>query len=285
MMPFGPAVDYIQAVLSKFPAYREYRSGRISREQYVERLEAQAAELRQRLGKFTHLYDLAISYPADFDTQAEEIFSTLLAQGFVPEQPAVAPFNQFRQRILASYDHGRYHTYIHPDEARLLYFISMARKPRHMVAIGSFYGYWAAWAMPGVQAAGGEALLVDPNREVCALAEENLRKLGFADRTIVRAEKAETVLPTMDGQVELALLDATGPPDHPDPAYRGKGIYGFLIKDIFAIMRDGALLVVHNDSLPENDDVSLESFHAFCRDHFRKQLVAPTPEVFGVYLK
>jgi predicted O-methyltransferase YrrM len=282
MIPYGPVTEHVQAVLAEFPFSRDYCAGHISQEEYVARFEAQADAIEARLG-MAHLCRIAARYPADFDAHAAAMFSTLVDEGFVDEEPEAESFEAFRETIRASYDHGENRTYIHPDEARVLYFLSMAKRPRRMIAIGAFYGYWAVWAMPGVAAADGEAMLIDPDPMVCALAEKNFAALGYGDRTIVHAEKAETVLPGMAQGVDLVLLDAAGSPDHPDPAYHSKGVYGFLIEDIFRVMADGALLVVHNDDLPGAKP--LERFHAFCRVHFKKQYVARTPEGFGAYIK
>jgi len=298
MSSTGPVSDHIQAALSEFPVYRDYQAGKISHEQYVDGLEARAAEIEERLGNARHLRLVASRYPADFDRHAGDVFAALLAKGFVSENPPVEAFSKFRETVFSSYDHGENRTFIHPDEARLVYFLSMARKPQLMVAIGAYYGYWAIWAMPGVAAAGGRAILIDPNPAVCALAEKNFRALGFGERTTVRAKKAESVSPGLKpDSVDLVLLDAAGGKDNPDPAYHGKGIYAFMIEGVYDKMRDGALLVTHNDYQPgigsnrlsqpivERSARQLERFHAFCRQRFRKSHVAPTPDGFGVYLK
>ena len=57
---------------------------------------------------------------------AAEVFATLRADGFVEDDPPTAPFESFRERVLSTYDHGQNRTFIHPDEARLAYFVSMA---------------------------------------------------------------------------------------------------------------------------------------------------------------
>ncbi len=285
MIPPGPVSDHVQAVLSNFPVYRDYCAGRIPRTEYTRWIETDAATVKAALGDSAGLLRLASRYPPDFDAHADEVFEALVHGGFLPGADNAAGFKEYRNTIRAAYDHGTRHTYIQPDEARLLYLISTAIRPKRMLAVGSYYGYWAVWAMPGVAAAGGEAVLIDPNREVCALAERNFRALGFADRTLVRAKKAEDVFPQIAPGIDLALLDADGGRDNPDPAYHGKGIYGFLVEGMFDRMRDGALLVVHNDYAQGPRAASLERFHAFCRDNFRAHHVAETPEGFGVYLK
>jgi predicted O-methyltransferase YrrM len=138
--------------------------------------------------------------------------------------------------------------------------------------------------------------LIDPNPAVAALARKNFETLGFGERTTVRNDKAENVLPTLEADVDLALLDADGPKDMP-PEFRGKGIYALLAERAFPRMTPGALLAVHNDYEPgvgENDLSRAhvermadrhERFHAFCHGHFAQWHVAASPDGFGVYLK
>jgi len=292
----GPISDFVLGVLSKLPLFRDLKAGKITRDQYVDGLESQAADIEAQLGSARHLRLLASRYPADFDQHAAEVFALLRAQGFVSEDPSVAEFEIFHKKVLDSYDHDTHRTFIHPDEARLVYFLSMARKPKLMITVGSYYGYWAVWGMPGVAAAGGKAVLIDPNEAVCALAEKNLRALGFGPRVSIRAKKAEEVFPEIPASIDLALLDAAGGKEN-GPDYQGKGIYGFMVKDIYDRMTPGALLLTHNDYMPgvgsnrlsqpivERSAKQLERFHEFCRAHFRKSHVAATPDGFGVYLK
>jgi predicted O-methyltransferase YrrM len=289
MIPAGPVSDYVLDVLSRFPFVRDYRAGRLTRDEYLAALDAHADEIIARLDGSEHRFWLAKRYPADFDAAADAILASLVADGYLDGIPD-APFDDYRARIRATYDHDHRHTSIHPDDAHLAYFISMAIRPERLLVVGSYYGYWAVWAMPGVVAAdnasgGGHAMLIDPDRDVSALAAENFRALGFDARTDVRAEPAEEVFPSLEPGLDLVMLDAAGADDHADPAYHGKGIYAFLIADIYDRMRDGALLVVHNDAPPEDRDAGLERFHAFCSKSFRKGVVTDTPEGVGVYLK
>ena len=296
MKSSGPLADGLIEELSEFAAFRDWRAGKITREQYIDGLMAQAAQIEASIGP-RNLRLLAARYPSDFDRQADEFFATLRSEGFLSDHPPVAPFEAFRERVRAAYDHGEHRTAIQPDEARLLYLISMALRPRRMIAIGSYYGYWAVWAMPGVVAGDGQAILMDPNAAVCALAERNFKALGLGDRTSVIAKKAEEVFDEWaPGSLDLVLLDANGGRDSP-AAYRGKGIYAFMARGVYEKMREGALLVAHNDYLPGVGDNRLShdfverlsrpiaDFHAFCDGHFRRRRVLATPDGFGVYQK
>ncbi|OPZ17852.1 MAG: hypothetical protein BWZ10_01126 [candidate division BRC1 bacterium ADurb.BinA364] len=294
----GPASEEIVAALSEFAVFRDYRDGAIDGEQYLKGLEAEAEAIEARLGGKRNLRLLAARYPADFDRRAARFFETLADGGFVAERPGEAPYIAFRQQVRERFSHGANRTFIHPDEARLAYFISMAVKPRRLVVIGSYYAYWAIWALPGVQAAGGHATLIDPNPAVCELARANIDALGFGGIATVRAEKGEAVFPDFaDESLDFVMLDAAGGGDNPDPNYRGKGIYAFMAEGVYAKIRPGGLLAAHNDyalgvgdnalSHPflEKSAEKLERFHAFCAERFRKGVVLPTPDGFGVYLK
>jgi len=289
MIPYGPKADFVLAALEMLPAYRDYRAGRLTRDEFAAALDANADVLLPRLDGRQGFLDLAKVYPPDFDAAGDAILASLVADAFLDEIPD-APFDEYRTRIRAEYDHDHRHTSIHPDDARLAYFISMAIKPKRLLVVGSYYGYWAVWAMPGVVAAdgasgNGTAMLIDPDRDVSALAEHNFRALGFGDRTEVRAEPAEEVFPSIEPGLDLVMLDAAGADDHADPGYHGKGIYGFLIADIFDRMRHGALLVVHNDAPPDANERELDRLHAFCSGTFRKGVVNDTPEGVGIYLR
>jgi predicted O-methyltransferase YrrM len=284
--PYGPQADFVLSVLETLPAYHDYRAGRISREEYVAALDADAEAIIARFDGRPGYLEVARTYPPDFDAASDAILASFVAAGFLDEIPE-APFDEYRAHIRAAYDHDVRCSSIHPDDARLAYFISMALRPKRLLVVGSYYGYWAVWAMPGVAAAEGRAVLIDPDAEVSALAEKNFRALGYGERTTVHAEKAEDVLPSIEPGLDMVMLDAAAPYDHPEPGYGGKGIYGFLVEPIWERMRDGALLVVHNDAPPdgERSERALDGFHAFCAAHFRQSVVTDTPEGVGFYLR
>jgi predicted O-methyltransferase YrrM len=298
MATSGPAAESLLAALGELEVFRSFRSGATTRDEYVAGLESQADRLDKLLGSPRNLRLLAARYPPDFDRHADEILDLLIGEGLAGQKPPTGPFEDFREKMRRQFDHGDRRTFIHPDEARLAYMVSAAKKPRRMIALGSYYGYWAAWAMPGVEAAQGEAVLVDPNEAVCDLARANFETLGFAGRTSVLAQKGEDVLPSLeDGSLDLVFLDANAGRGHADPAYDGKGIYSILAEAAFPKMAEGALLIAHNDYIAGVGDnrlsqpfvqrhaERLERFHTVCAERFRKHNIFATPDGFGVYIK
>ena len=121
-----------------------------------------------------------------------------------------------------------------------------AALPRHALFLGSYYGYWAQWAIPGIVAGGGRATLVDPDEQCCEIARLNLRTNGFADAVDVIAVTGEQFLATSRQEFDLVVLDAETPRDHPDPEQRGKRIYHSLVRACLPKLADEALLVCHN---------------------------------------
>ena len=293
----GPVVDQFTAVLDEYAFFRDWREGRTDYDQYIDALEANGPELEERFGGPWVPRFLASRYPRSFDENTQSIAAELAGLGFIDGGAPSADLTAFRRVMRERYDHAEKCTAINHDEAGVLYHIAMSAQPRRLVAIGSYYGYWTAWAMPGVEAADGKAVLIDPDEGDCALAQSNFDALGYGGRTTVLPRKAEDVLPRMKPGVDLALLDAAGSHEHPDPTYHGKGIYAHLIAGIFDVLAEGGLMVVHNDYRSDvggnrlcqesldGADAQLAPFHAFCAEHFGKCYVAATPDGLGVYKK
>jgi predicted O-methyltransferase YrrM len=285
ILPYGPASDFIIEVLSEFKFYNDYASGAISQKEYQKAFDKNSKEIAVWLLGDEHLISLAREYPPDFDKHALGIFSKLVENGLLqePDEDTEEPWRVFKKRVRRDFKHGRNHTFIQPDEARLLFQISLAKKPRSVIAVGSYYGYWAIWAMAGAYSVGGKMVLIDPNSKVCALAKSNFQSMRLGKFTKIFAEKAEVVLPKLDEQADLVLLDASGAQDSRNAEYRGKGIYSFLIEPIMKKIANGGILVVHNDTPSTSSRHPLSKFHTFCNDHFLYSFHAPTPEGIGVY--
>jgi len=289
--------EVISAALAEFPFFRQYQAGDIGKDEYLSQLASHASAFEQRARGAYHALALASRYPPDFEAHAESVFRELAAAGFVPRTTPSDGFAAFRDTVRERYDHGDRWTYINPDEAKLVYLLSMAVRPRLLVVMGSYYGYWAVWAMPGVSAAGGRAILIDPDPAVCRMARSNFRAMGYGSCSEVLESEAQGVLPTLEAPVDMALLDAYNPKREPDPSHHGKGIYAPLTEALYGELGEGGLLVAHNDYLPGVGDNALArpflepacrelaAFHAFCTRRFRRQRVVPTPDGIGVYVK
>lgn len=236
-------------------------------------------------------------FPVDEEVFVDAILADLRDRGVLPtaDYPK-AEFEQFRDAIGHSYDHGGYHTYIFPEEARLLFAIAAIRQPRRVAVLGSYYGYWGIWAMPAVRAAGGLAWFVDVNPRVSSINAENLRRLGFLpEHAMVVTGDAVRFAEEAAGGVDLAVIDPEGDPADPRPNYRDKAIYHPVAERIIRKLAQGALAVCHNILLTNeaNDPYFAEKVASYRRQYaeflplmersFRSVSDYATTEGVGVY--
>ncbi|MFO0173769.1 MAG: hypothetical protein ACK51W_15040, partial [Aphanizomenon sp.] len=69
------------------------------------------------------------------------------------------------QTIRGSFEHQSAATYIYPEEGYLMLTLAQAFRAKRAIFLGSYYGYWAAWAMAALELVGGTAVLLDPNED------------------------------------------------------------------------------------------------------------------------
>ncbi|MFD8495923.1 O-methyltransferase [Amycolatopsis sp. NPDC059657] len=244
----------IDSALGGCAEYRAFRNGLMSRADYSRWVEAHFDELSE-LGLNRDKQNLSTRFPSDDHACVTDLLAALAKDGLVPgtEYPVDA-FEEFAQRVAEEWDHGGRTTFIFSEEARLMFALAHQVRPRNAVFLGSYYGYWAIWALPAIAATGGHLTLVDVDGDVMALAERNIAALGYANLVdFVVADAAEYARTMND--VDLCVLDAEGPLDAPDPDLRDKAIYYPHTRAISHALPAGALLVAHNvllDNLTEN---------------------------------
>jgi len=195
--------------------------------------------------------------PIDEKLPTEAIIKDLTDLGIVSAREPVdlcEGFEEYRRHIHGSYDHGEFLTSISPEDERLLYAMAALRRPKRVFVAGSYYGYFAVWAMKAVSEQGGMCLLSDIDEEVCELARKNFDSLGFGAYAEICCKDAESLLLSRTQPIDLLVLDATGDIGDPRPAYRGKRIYGALLKDAKHLLARDSMIVIHNME-PENPDM------------------------------
>lgn len=177
------------------------------------------------------------------------------------------------QTIRESFEHQGAATYIYPEEGYLMLTLAQTFQAKRAIFLGSYYGYWAAWAMPALQSVGGTAVLLDPNQDCCELARSNLKNLYPNVAIEVVALTGQEYLANYDcdryGAFDFVVLDAELPPDYPDENLRGKGLYYALLKSVLPHLADHSLLVCHNILL--NDQTGSEVLKAVVQRN-RKEL-------------
>jgi predicted O-methyltransferase YrrM len=219
----------------------------------------------------------------------------LCERGVLPASDYDGAAWEAAERTLRGYDHGGRTTYIYPEEAELLFAISSVWRPRRALFLGSYYGYWAAAALPAIAGAGGTAVLVDPDRGCCDLARSNLAAEMDAGIVEIACTTGEQFL--AEGQPEpfdMVVIDAELPRDHPVAELRGKGVYAALLAAALPRLADRAVLVCHNillrdwtgapvfDRILTRNGDELAAFEIIARENFPNWTEIDSTEGVGV---
>jgi predicted O-methyltransferase YrrM len=289
----GTAYQLICHCLAALPEFQLFRAGGLSREEFQGVIDQCRAD---DWGLNEDQLNLATRLPVDEATAVAEFTRTLVADLALPAAHYSAEeFGRWRASVESHFDHGPNLTYIFPEEAHLLFVLAQLRQPRSAVFLGSYYGYWAIWAMPAIAAAGGTAVLIDPDPKVLELSWANLQKFGYADRCRFICEDAAAYLDREPHQYDLAVLDAEGPPASGPPEYRGKAIYHPLTVSVTPRLRPHGLLVAHNILLAnlsenayfkrkiEKNNHQFAEFLPYLDLHYDVQRQFPTTEGVGVF--
>lgn len=155
-------------------------------------------------------------------------------------------FEAYRERVAIAFDHADRVTYIFPEEERLLYALAAVTKPRRVAFLGSYYGYWAMWALPAIAAAGGKATLLDTDGECVSLARRNIERLGLGDTAEVVAGDALAYMRENREQFDWVVLDAEGPKLGLPYDQTDKALYYPMGAVAVERIRAGGMLICHN---------------------------------------
>ena len=291
----GTIYNHMIRALKQFPAFHAFQNQEMDTKAYLQFLESHQADL-EKLGLDEDQIHLSSRLAHDEVSKVDGILYDLKGAGVIDsvEYPK-QEFDAYRQQVYESYDHGQYSTYIFPDEERLLYALAHILQPKSTVFLGSYYGYWGIWAMPGIQKGGGKACFLDVNPDVNALAERNYTEMGFAAHTEFLTKDGIGFCESTSQSFDLVVLDAECPKDHPNPEFRGKGIYGPLTRAVLPKLQPGATMVTHNillentisDSYFENkikkNQLQLASYLDITMSQFAFSKGYNTTEGTGVY--
>jgi predicted O-methyltransferase YrrM len=293
----GVVKERVEAVLEGLTCYGDFRAGRLSRAGFRAQLLAHEQYLLAH-GLTEDQIHFAFRYPRDEEALVDRILIELLDRGAL--QRVDYDKAAFREHLarMRRYDHDCYQTYIYPEEARLVFALADIVRPQHIVALGSYYGWWALWAAPALAKNGGRAVLVDVNPVSNAIAESNLIKLGFASFTEVVNCDAIEYLCSNGQEFDFVLLDAEGSPDDARPEYRDKAIYNPIVSALLPHLAQQSVLVCHNillDNLMMTDPYLRSRSRSYRSQYgqflnvvdqiFSVRLNCPTTEGIGVYIK
>jgi len=252
----GQFAFYAEKALSSKKYYKDYMNGKINSAQFREAMYADKS-LSDVAGFNEYNIDHISLTPPDEKLPAETIIKYLSDNNTIPSfENMYDGFDDYRKYICENYDHGEFITFIYPEDERLLYAAAQIAQPKKVFAAGSYYGYFIIWAMKAVSENGGTAVLSDIDSEVCELAKENFKKLGYENNTEICCEDASALLAKRTEPIDMLILDATGRHDDPRPEYRGKRIYGALLRDAKRLLTKGSVIVIHNME-PDNPDMKM----------------------------
>lgn len=294
----GTAHDLIDRALGDLPEYRRFRRGELSRTDYARWL-GEAGPRPEEVGLNEDQLNLSTRFPVDDRASVAAALEEIAGLGALPRaRYPEHEFDELWRQVRTRFAHRGLTTYIFPEEARLLFAVAHLLAPAVTVFSGSYYGYWAVWALPGIMKAGGRAVLVDIDPRVCALARANLAALGMGGHAEVVTHDAITFgasLTESGTRVDMVVLDAEGPKQGGPEELRDKAIYAPIMAATTPALRPGGLLVAHNMLLEnltenayfagriENNRRQYARFHAHLDDHYDVRYVLPTSEGVGVY--
>ncbi|HTU46272.1 MAG TPA: class I SAM-dependent methyltransferase [Bryobacteraceae bacterium] len=241
----GPIYDIAHPLLESRGEYQSFVQGG-ARDEFSAFLDVIAPELIA-VGLPPEDVHFAKRYPPSAKLFVRAALQTLVSRGLLPH----ANYDEEGYDAVATemeryYEHGPFRTYIYPEEARLLFAIVDIVRPKSVVFLGSYYGYWAHAALSAVARHGGRAVLIDPDPKAQEVAFRNLEQAGLLEIVNVAVTTGQEYLKQTTEIFDLVVLDAETPRDYPDPEQRGKAIYAPLLRQALPRMTPDALLVCHN---------------------------------------
>ncbi|HYV44932.1 MAG TPA: class I SAM-dependent methyltransferase [Myxococcaceae bacterium] len=240
----GPLFDTVDRVLADRDEYRWFRRGLLSAGEWHRLLDGSERAL-VAAGVPAEDVQFAKRYPSSIQQFADGVLADLEARGVIATGRYDAERLASVEKAAQRYRHDGRRTYIYPEEARVLFALADILRPRRALFLGSFYGYWAHWALPSLVAGGGRAVLVDPDERAQRVARANL-PAAYRGKVDLVVSTGERFLDEAEGPFDFVVLDAEGPRDHPDPEQRGKRVYRPLLEHALPRLAPGALLVCHN---------------------------------------
>lgn len=176
-------------------------------------------------------------------------------------------------------------TSITPPMERLLYGITCAKRPRSIVAIGTFCGNTLAWVVgpacePGKCYSAERLVGLDVDEKAVATARRNYAALPPHNVELL-LEDGHAYLDRTDFPIDLLYLDAHGPLPGTDGP-RTKLIYLTLLERAYDRIPEGGLVVAH-DTTPEYFIRQAQQYLEYVRDKSRfRESISLEPDSEGL---
>jgi predicted O-methyltransferase YrrM len=292
--PNGPIYDLAFSYLKLTDEYKSYCNGTISVSQYEQFVDRVAGFLIAA-GLPSDDVHFAKRYPRCEEQFVHDKILDIYKLGMLPH----TSYNSKEYEYIAkernsNYDHGPFRTYIYPEEAHLLFAIVDIIKPRSVLFLGSYYGYWAYAPIFILRNNGGHATLLDPDPVAQSVAQANIARAGLQDTVEIAVMAGETYLDKVRLEYDFVVLDAENPRNHPNLEQRGKKVYGSLLQRVLPHMTSGAYLVCHNilfknasedvffEGIIQRNKHELSRFMALIGQHIPNFVEVPSTEGVGI---
>jgi len=241
----GRSWDIYEKILSKYDFFNDFRAGNLSKDDYKAKMEENKSDiLAAGIGDYDFF---RMSRSVSGNREVIAMLEDFKAQcGFADINYGEKEFRNYYDIIHPNYEDGGFGTAIFPEDELFMYAAAKLTSPKTMFMAGSYFGYWAIWAMEAIKANGGIATLSDINPDVMRVAEANMAKFGFSDNVVCTTDDAEKLLLSSDEPIDLLALDATGAWNDPRPTHRGKILYSTLLAAARHRLHMGSIIVIHN---------------------------------------
>ena len=252
----GQFAFYAERILSQKDYYKDYINQKINSEQFYNAMKSDES-LANIAGFHEYNFKHISLTPPDDKMPAEKIIGYFIKNNILKScENMYNGFDEYRKYIHENYNHGENVTFIYPEDERLMYAVAKLTQPKNVFIGGSYYGFLIIWAMKFIKENNGKVVLSDIDSEVCELARENFDKLGFGENTEIYCENAENLLAKRTEPIDMLVLDATGRHDDPRPEYRGKRIYGALLREAKHLLNKDSVIFIHNMEI-ENPEMKM----------------------------
>ena len=241
----GRSWDIYEKILNKYDFFNDFRAGKLSKDEYKAKMEENKEDIiAAGIGNYDFFrMSRSVANNGEVIAMLEDFVSQ---GGFADINYGEEEFRNFYDIIHPNYDDGGFVTAIFPEDELFMYAAAKLTSPKTMFVAGSYFAYWAIWAMEAIKSNGGTCTLSDINPDVMRVAESNMKKFGFADNVVFTTDDAEKLLLSGDEPIDLLALDATGAWNDPRPTHRGKILYSTLLAAARHRLHSGSIIVIHN---------------------------------------
>lgn len=242
----GTAYSIILDNLKKDSDFHALLDEKISPTEYFMRISEKKNKLLH--GDFNEdMLNLSARMPPDPEKYVDTLLEMLFEHGIIPSKTYNKEVYDETEKIFShNFNHRNNKTFIFPEESRLLFALADITKPRKIAFMGSYYAFWALWVLPALPI-GSTVWLMDIDTNSQALATENINNLSLAEEVEI-IQIGEDAIKYIKNIMDLdwIVLDAEGPKYGVDDDMIDKAIYYPMIREGYASLREGGLMIAHN---------------------------------------